>query len=262
MQPDPATNNPATNNLVGVTAVADGVLRLTLNRPEALNALNRDLTAALERALERVAAMEDVRVLLVCGEGRAFCAGNDIKEMETITGDEAQALATRHAVLMDRFSRLPQVTLAAIDGHALGGGLMLAVAQDLRLASDRARFGLPEVTLGFNPAYGIARLLDVAGGAHSRDLLLTGRIIHAGEALRMGLVNRVVAPPTLEASALKWASEIAASPREGLASTKQIVAAIRAGAPGSEPKSYGAALKTSAAARARIKAFASRTRRP
>ena len=78
MQPDPATNNPATNNLVGVTAVADGVLRLTLNRPEALNALNRDLTAALERALERVAAMEDVRVLLVCGEGRAFCAGNDI----------------------------------------------------------------------------------------------------------------------------------------------------------------------------------------
>ncbi|HXD97429.1 MAG TPA: enoyl-CoA hydratase/isomerase family protein, partial [Candidatus Acidoferrum sp.] len=102
-----------------MTAVADGVLRLTLNRPEALNALNRDLTAALERALERVAAMEDVRVLLVCGEGRAFCAGNDIKEMETITGDEAQALATRHAVLMDRFSRLPQVTIAAIDGYAL-----------------------------------------------------------------------------------------------------------------------------------------------
>ena len=76
----------------------------------------------------------------------------------------------------------------------------------------------------------------------------------------MGLVNRVVAPPTLEASALRWASEIAASPREGLASTKQIVAAIRAGAPGREPKSYGAALKTSAAARARIKAFADRRR--
>jgi enoyl-CoA hydratase len=137
---------------------------------------------------------------------------------------------------------------------------MLAVAQDLRIASDRARFGLPEVTLGFNPAYGIARLLDIAGGGHGRDLLLTGRTIHATEALRMGLVNRVVAPPTLEASALKWASEIAASPREGLASTKQIVAAIRAGAPGREPTSYGAALKTSAAARARIKAFADRKR--
>ena len=236
----------------------EGVLRLTLNRPQALNALNRELTAALEQALEHVAAMEDVRVVLVCGQGRAFCAGNDIKEMETITGDEAQALATRHAVLMDRFSRLPQVTLAVIDGHALGGGLMLAVAQDLRIASDRARLGLPEVTLGFNPAYGIARFLDIAGGGHGRDLLLSGRVVHASEALRMGLVNRVVAPPTLEASALKWATEIAASPREGLASTKQIVAAIRAGAPGSEPKSYGAALKTSAAARARIKAFANR----
>jgi enoyl-CoA hydratase/carnithine racemase len=239
---------------------ADGVLRLTLNRPDALNALNRDLTAALEQALDRVAADTDARVLLVTGRGRAFCAGNDIKEMETFTGEDAEALAFRHAALMDRFAALPQVTLAAIDGHALGGGLMLAVAQDLRLASDRARFGLPEVTLGFNPAYGIARLLDVAGGAHGRDLLLTGRTIHASEALRMGLVNRVVAPPTLEASALRWASEIAASPREGLASTKQIVAAIRAGAPGREPKSYGAALKTSAAARARIKAFADRRR--
>ena len=250
------------SELVVLETVADGVARLTLDRPDALNALNRDLTAALEQALDRVAAMDEARVLLVTGRGRAFCAGNDIKEMDLFTDADAEALAARHAVLMDRFATLPQVTLDAIDGHALGGGLMLAVAQDLRLASDRARFGLPEVTLGFNPAYGIARLLDVAGGAHSRDLLLTGRIIHAGEALRMGLVNRVVAPPTLEASALKWASEIAASPREGLASTKQIVAAIRAGAPGSEPKSYGAALKTSAAARARIKAFASRTRRP
>src|SRR5712691_8889479 len=156
---------------------ADGVLRLTLNRPDALNALNRDLTAALGRALDRVAALSDVRVLLVAGRGRAFCAGNDIREMETLTGDEAQALATRQAVLMDRFAKLPQVTLAVIDGHALGGGLMLAVAQDLRIASDRARLGLPEVALGFNPGYGIARFLDVAGGAHGRDLLLSGRTV-------------------------------------------------------------------------------------
>jgi len=248
------------DDLVLLEPAADGVLRLTLNRPGALNALNRDLTVALEQALERVASMSDVRVLLVAGRGRAFCAGNDIKEMHIVTSEDAEALAARHAAVMHRFTTLPQVTLAAIDGHALGGGLMLAVAQDLRIASDRARFGLPEVTLGFNPAYGIARLLDVAGGGHGRDLLLTGRSVHAGEALRMGLVNRVVAPPTLEASALKWAGEIASSPREGLASTKQIVAAIRRGAPGTEPTSYGAALKTSPAARARIKAFADRTR--
>jgi enoyl-CoA hydratase/carnithine racemase len=259
----PATTNPADQGptpLVTLTTVAEGVLRLTLNRPQALNALNRELTEALERALEQVAAREDVRVLLVCGAGRAFCAGNDIKEMQTVTGADAQALAQRHAALMERFAHLPQVTLAVIDGHALGGGLMLAVAQDLRIASDRARLGLPEVTLGFNPAYGIARLLDVAGGAHGRDLLLSGRTVHATEALRMGLVNRVVAPPTLEASALKWASEIAASPREGLAATKQIVAGIRAVASGSEAAAYGAALRTSAAARARIAAFAARKR--
>jgi enoyl-CoA hydratase len=253
---DPAPGRPATT--VVLTPVAAGVLRLTLSRPQALNALNRELTAALEAAVERVAAMQEVRVLVVCGEGRAFCAGNDIKEMQTINGDEAQALATRHAILMDRFSTLPQVTLAVIDGHALGGGLMLAVAQDLRIASDRARLGLPEVTLGFNPGYGIARLLDIAGGGHGRDLLLSGRIVRASEALRMGLVNRVVAPPTLEASTVKWASEIAASPREGLAATKAIVEDIRRGQPGTEPQAYGAALRTSAAARARIQAFASR----
>ena len=247
-------------DLVLLQPAADGVLRLTLNRPQALNALNRDLTTALEQALERVAAMDDVRVLLVGGQGRAFCAGNDIKEMETLSGDDAQALATRHAALMDRFARLPQVTLAVIDGHALGGGLMLAVAQDLRIASDRARLGLPEVTLGFNPGYGIARFLDIAGGGPGRDLLLSGRTVHASEALRMGLVNRVVAPPTLEASALKWASEIAASPREGLAATKEIVATIRAGTKGREPEAYGAALRTSEAARARIKAFSAKRR--
>ena len=249
------------SDLVVLEPAADGVLRLTLNRPDALNALDRELTSALEQALERVAALSDVRVLLVAGRGRAFCAGNDIKEMERLTGDDAQALATRQAGLMDRFSRLAPVTLAVIDGHALGGGLMLAVAQDLRLASDRARLGLPEVTLGFNPGYGIARLLDVAGGAHGRDLLLTGRIVHASEALRMGLVNRVVAPPTLEASALKWAGEIASAPREGLAATKAIVAAIRAATNGREPEAYGAALRTSEAARARIRAFAARRKK-
>jgi enoyl-CoA hydratase len=249
-------------DLVLLEPLGDGVARLTLDRPRGLNALNRTLTGALEAALDRVAAAEDVRVLLVAGRGRAFCAGNDLVEMEQLTGEEAEALAARQAVLMDRFARLPQVTLAVIDGHALGGGLMLAVAQDLRIASDRARFGLPEVTLGFNPAYGIARLLDVLGGGHARDLLLTGRTVHASEALRLGLVNRVVAPPTLEASAAKWAAEIAAAPREGLAATKEVIAAIRAGHHTPEPRAYGAALKTTPTARTRIRAFLARRRNP
>jgi len=239
----------------------DGVAWLRLNRPEALNALNRPLTSALEEALERVAAMDEVRVLVVAGRGRAFCAGNDIKEMQTVAPDEAEALARRHAAIVQRFSSLPQVTIAAVDGYALGGGLMLAIAQDLRVASDRARFGLPEVTLGFPPAYGIARLLDVVAGGHARDLLLTGRTIHATEALRIGLVNRVVAPPTLEASVTSLAAEIARSPRSGLSATKEIVASIRSGGPGREAEGYAAALRTSPAARERIRQFASRKKK-
>ena len=245
------------------TESSNGIAWLRLNRSQALNALNSELTSAIERALDEIAARADVTVLVVSGRGRAFCAGNDIAEMGSITPAEAEALATRQAVLMDRFSRLPQVTIAAIDGYALGGGLMLAVAQDLRIASDRSRLGLPEVTLGFNPAYGIARLLDVVGGGVGRDLLLTGRTIHASEALKLGLVNRVVAAPTLESSAQAWAAEIARSPRAGLAATKEIIRALRTGAPGEEPRAYGATLRTSPEARARIAEFvARRGRRP
>jgi enoyl-CoA hydratase/carnithine racemase len=258
--PDAAGAAPAT--AIVLLDVHGAVARLTLNRPDALNALNRDMATALEQALDRVAALDDVTVLLVGGRGRAFCAGNDIAEMEVLTGDEAEALSRRFAAIMDRFSRLPQVTIAAIDGWALGGGCMLAVAQDLRIASDRAKLGLPEVTLGFNPAYGIARFLDIAGGGHGRDLLLSGRTVRATDALRMGLVNRVVAPPTLEASAQAWAEEIARAPREGLAATKAIVADIRAGRRGREAEAYGAALRTSEAARERIRAFVARKKGP
>lgn len=239
--------------------VSEGVARLTLDRPKALNALNRELTAALEAAIDRVAAMDDARVLIVTGRGRAFCAGNDIAEMASFSAEEAEALSERHARLMARFAELPQVTLAAIDGFALGGGLMLAIAQDLRVASDRAKLGLPEVTLGFNPSYGIARLLDVVPGTHARDLLLTGRAVRASDALRMGLVNRVVAPPTLMASAEAWAAEIARLPRSGIAASKAVVAALRAGRPGGEARAYAATLATPEA-RARIAAFVARKR--
>src|SRR4029450_4330561 len=101
-----------------------GVVWLRLNRPEALNALNRRLTGALEETLERVAAMDDTRGLGVRGRGRAFCAGNDIKEMESVTGDEAEALARRHAAIMERFATLPQVTMPARRGLPPGGAAL------------------------------------------------------------------------------------------------------------------------------------------
>jgi enoyl-CoA hydratase/carnithine racemase len=246
--------------VIGLEA-RDGVAWLHLDRPEALNALNRPLTAAIAGALDQIVARADVRVLIVAGRGRAFCAGNDIAEMAGLAGEEAEALAASQAALMERFGRLPQVTIAAVDGDALGGGCMLAVAQDLRIASDRARFGLPEVTLGFNPAYGIARLMDIAGGGVARDLLLTGRMVRAPEALRLGLVNRVVAAATLSEMAATWAQEITRAPLGALAATKQIVANLRAGLPGREPAAYAACLLT-AEAQARLQAFLSRRGRP
>jgi enoyl-CoA hydratase len=239
--------------------VVDGaVARLTLERPEALNALNRAMAAALESALEHLERSTDAVVVIVSGSGRAFCAGNDITEMPGLSVAEAEAVSLRWQLIMDRFARLPQVTIAAIHGYALGGGCMLAAAQDLRIADTSARFGLPEVTLGFNPSYGIARLLDLLGGAHARDLLLTGRTIDAAEALAMGLVTRVVADGTLEEAAGALAADIAHHPRAGLAATKAVVAEIRAGRPGTEAQAYAAALRSDEDARARIAAFTAR----
>ena len=234
----------------------DGAIaRLTLERAETLNALNQDVAAALEDSLGRLERARDVSVVVLSGRGRAFCAGNDIAEMPALPPADAEALSQRWQDIMDRFARLPQVTIAAVQGYALGGGCMLAAAQDLRIAETGAHFGLPEITLGFNPSYGIARLLDVVGGGHARELLLTGRTIDAAEALRMGLVTRVVPKGTLERAAADFAAEVARHPRGGLAATKAIVADIRAGRAGDAARAYAAALSADPEARARIAAF-------
>ena len=149
---------------MSASLVVDGAVgRLTLERPQALNALDRATASGIEVALDRLERSADVTVVIVTGRGRAFCAGNDVAEMPALTAPEAEALSERWQRIMDRFAHLPQVTIAAVRGFALGGGCMLALAQDLRVAEESARFGLPEVSLGFNPSYGIARLLDVLG---------------------------------------------------------------------------------------------------
>jgi enoyl-CoA hydratase len=235
-------------------AVDGPIARLTLERPAVLNALDRSVAAALERALGELGGAREVSVVVVSGQGRAFCAGNDIAEMARLGADEAAALSRRWQAIVDGFAALPQVTIAAVRGVALGGGFMLAIAQDLRVAEESARLGLPEVSLGFNPSYGTARLLDVAGGAHGRELLLTARTVDAAEALRMGLVTRVVEDGALDAAVQELAESIARHPRGALAASKAAVAAIRAGRASGEPEAY-AALLQDPAARARIAAF-------
>jgi enoyl-CoA hydratase/carnithine racemase len=242
------------------TLTQDGaVARLTLERPQVRNALSRTMADALEEALASLGRADDVRAVVVAGRGRSFCAGADISEMPTLAPAEAEALAARWQRIIDSFAALPQVTIAAVQGHALGGGLMLAIAQDLRVAETSARFGLPEVSLGFNPGYGIARLLDIAGGAHGRDLMLTARIVDAAEAHRMGLVTRVVPDGALDAAADEMAREVARSPRGGLAASKAITADLRAGRSGTEPRAYGA-LRAAPDAQSCIAAFLNRRR--
>jgi enoyl-CoA hydratase/carnithine racemase len=247
---------------VSASLVVEGTIaRLTLERPQALNALNRAVAEALESALGQLEGSKSVGVVVVSGRGRAFCAGNDIAEMPSLGPAEARALSRRWQKIMDRFARLPQVTIAAVRGYALGGGCMLAAAQDLRVAEASARFGLPEVTLGFNPSYGIARILDVVGGGPARDLLLTGRPVDAAEALRMGLVTRVVPDGELENATNELAAGIAQHPRGGLAATKAIVADIRAGKSGGAAQAYAASLRRDKDARARIAAFVAKRKK-
>jgi len=237
------------------------VARLTLERPESLNALNRAVAKDLEHILKHLESSTAVSVVIVSGRGRAFCAGNDIAEMPTLEPAEARALSRRWQKIMDRFGRLPQVTIAAVRGYALGGGCMLAAAQDLRIAEESARFGLPEVTLGFNPSYGIARLLDIMGGGPARDLLLTGRAVDAHEAQRVGLVSQVVADGTLDEAASALAGSIARHPRGGLAATKAIVADIRAGKSGDAAQAYAASLRRDKDAQARIADFVAKRKK-
>ena len=171
----------------------DHVAYVTLNRPAALNALSTNLRQDLKRFFTTTQAAHDVRLIVVTGAGRAFCAGADIKEWTepaSIVEDreERERLDFREAM-----RRCPQPIIAAINGYALGGGCELAMGCDLRIASDRAQLGLTEVTLGIIPGGGGTQWLPrLIGRGKALELILTGRRIEAQEALRLGLVERVV----------------------------------------------------------------------
>lgn len=179
---------------------------ITITRPDALNALSNEVFIELANAFELADANIDVYALVITGAGRAFVAGADLKEVHNIrdgfTGRETALIGQD---VMNTLAALPIPTVAAINGFALGGGLELALACDLRVASEGARMGLPETTLGLIPGYGgTQRLPRLIGAGRALDLILTGRHIKADEALQMGLVNRV------SEDALATAKELAA----------------------------------------------------
>jgi enoyl-CoA hydratase len=192
--------------------VRDGVTVITLNRPTVLNALNRALFAELESAVDGVAVDSAVRVVILTGAGeKAFAAGADIQELAQVSGVDGQHLALRGQRLFSKIGTLRVPVIAAINGFALGGGCELALACTIRIASETAKLGQPEVKLGLIPGYGGSqRLPRLVGKGAGLKLMLTGEMIGAAEALRIGLVEEVVAADQLLPRAEQIAKTIAA----------------------------------------------------
>lgn len=187
------------------------VAHLELVNPP-LNLVTRDLTEQLRAALAELGAADHVRAVVVSGRGdRAFCAGSHIGEFEELRGRVSEGKLLLEKLVYRQLANLPMPTIAAIEGDALGGGLELALCCDLRIASSRARLGMPEVRLAVLPGSGgTQRLPRVVGPARAKELILTGRIITAEEAERIGLVNQVVPAGEARQAADALAEEIAA----------------------------------------------------
>lgn len=204
----------------------DTVAHLTFANPP-LNLVTRELLVELGAALDilEAAAPGDVRAVVVTGEGeRAFSAGSHVGEFESQRGPGGRERHALESGMADRLARLPMPTIAAIEGNALGGGLELALCCDIRVASVTSRLGLPEVRLAVTPgAGGTQRLPRVVGAARAKELILTGRVLTAEEAERIGLVSRVVAAGQALAAADEIAAEIAARGPVAVREAKRLI---------------------------------------
>lgn len=190
---------------------AAGIRTLRINRPDKLNALNVEVIDALDAAFADAARDPDVRVVVLTGAGpKAFVAGADIAEMNTLSPVQGRDFSLRGSRMMRRIEKLPKPVIAMINGYALGGGLELAMSCHLRIAADTAKVGQPEINLGLIPGFGGSqRLLRLCGRAATLELCLTGAPIDAERALQLGIVNRVVPAAELEAKTLALATQLA-----------------------------------------------------
>ncbi len=201
------------------------VARLILDRAEKLNALSAEVLEHFGRALDEVDAMRGLRALVVTGAGKAFVAGADIAAMQHMGVDEARRFSAAGQALFARLEAMPVAVIAAVNGFALGGGCELALACDFIYASRRARFGQPEVKLGVIPGFGgTQRLARRVGVAMARELVFTGRMLKADEALRIGLVNAVADAEELMPTVMAVAEEIACVGPLALAAAKRVIA--------------------------------------
>lgn len=167
---------------------------IKINRPEALNAMNTDVISELSRTIDIIAADDGIKVVIITGAGeKSFCAGADISYMVSIEPMQAEKYASAAQAVINKIERLEKPVIAAVNGFALGGGCELAMSCDIRIASSNAKIGQPEVTIGIPPGWGgTQRLMRLVGPAKAKEMIFTGKMISAEEALQIGLVNKVI----------------------------------------------------------------------
>ncbi|HVY54003.1 MAG TPA: enoyl-CoA hydratase-related protein [Gammaproteobacteria bacterium] len=201
-----------------------GILKLTLNRPTALNALNQTLMEELYQALQQAKNNPEIKAVLLHGEGKAFCAGADVKQLAPLEGTNGYAFAKRGQEIFNTLETLGKPSLAAIHGFALGGGCELAMAASMRLASENALFGQPEIKLGIIPGFGgTQRLSRLVGKGRAIEMCLTGRLINAAEALNIGLITEVVPEASLMERAIVILQNLTQLPSFALTSMLEVI---------------------------------------
>ena len=207
--------------------VQGAVAILTINRPEALNALNSQVLSDLDEAITKVEADDGVHAVILTGAGRSFVAGADIGEMKSFSARDGKKFGVHGGGVFLRLENLSKPVIAAVNGFALGGGCELAMSCDIRLASEKAKFGQPEVGLGITPGFGgTQRLARIVGVSNAMELILTAKVIKAEEAARIGLVSHVYPAEELMDKAIELANAIAANAQVAVRQSK---AAIRRG---------------------------------
>ena len=190
--------------------IKNGIGYITINRPEALNALNRTVLEELFDVFNKIDVDDDVRAVILTGEGRSFVAGADIAQMSSLTVAEGRAFGAYGQKVMNFIEKVEKPVIAAVNGFALGGGCELAMACDFRIASSKAKFGQPEVGLGITPGFGgTQRLARLIGPGKAKEMVFASRNIKADEAYRVGLVNAVYTQEELMPAAKKLAGAIA-----------------------------------------------------
>lgn len=202
----------------------EGILTITLNNPKTLNALDYQMLSEIEKAFKIAEEDKEVRVVVITGEGKAFVAGADIKAMSVMGAQEASAFGKKGAQLFRKIETLNKPVIAAVNGFALGGGCELAMACDIRIASQKAKFGQPEVGLGITPGFsGTQRLPRIVGIGKAKELIFSGNIIGAEEAGKIGLADQVVEPDELMNRSLELAKKIAQNSSAAVSLSKQAI---------------------------------------